>query len=157
MTASTLGQDSDSPPTVAFTIRPVGLVHTTAKKHARIPKYFLPKGPATLEIFQPYHAGLEGLYPGLDLWIVTYHAPSALAPAVQGRREVDAPGMFASNTTRRPNPIDFLRARVVDLDAEKGLLKVVGLDLEDGTPILDLRPALSPHRRLTLPVTEAAP
>lgn len=151
MTASTLGQDSDSPPTVAFTIRPVGLVHTTAKRHARIPKYFLPKGPATLEIFQPYQAGLEGLYPGLDLWIVTYHAPSAQTLEGQGKRGDDAPGMFASNTTRRPNPIDFLRARVVDLNAEKGLLKVVGLDLEDGAPILDLRPAVSPHQRLALP------
>lgn len=151
MTASILGQDSDSPPTVAFTIQPVGLVHAAAKKHARIPKYFVPKGPATLEIFQPYHSGLEGLYPGLDLWVVTYHTPSAQALAGQEKRGNEAPGMFATNTTRRPNPIDFLRARVVELHAEKGLLKVVGLDLEDGAPILDLRPVLSPHQRLALP------
>lgn len=151
MTASILGQDPTPPPTVTFTISPIGLVHTTAKKHVRIPKYFVPKGPATLEIFQPYLSGLEGLYLGLDLWVVTYHAPSAQASAGQEKPGDEAPGMFATNTTRRPNPIDFLRTRVLELDPEKGRLKVLGLDLEDGAPILDLRPALSPHQRLALP------
>lgn len=151
MTASRLGQDPDSPPIVAFTIRPIGLVHNIPKKHVRVPKYFVPKRPTTLEIFHPYQPGLDGLYLGLDLWIVTYHAPSAHPPADHGRYGGEVPGVFGTTSIERPNPIDFLRARVVELDLEKGLLKVVGLDAEDGTPILDIRPASSPHQRLALP------
>jgi len=138
-------------PSVAFTIRPIGLVHATLRKKTKIPKYFLPRGRATLEFFHPYISGLQGLYGGIDLWVLTYHAPSGQMTSESWQGGDGVPGVFTTNHLLRPNPIEFLRARVIDLNPEEGLLHVEGLDVEDGAPILDIRPATSPHRRLVTP------
>jgi tRNA (Thr-GGU) A37 N-methylase len=136
---------------VAFTIRPIGIIHAAPRKQARLPKYFIPKGRATLELFHPYLPGLQGLYEGIELWVLAYHAPSGSVSTDSWQGGDGAPGLFATNSVERPNPIEFLRARVVELNFEKGLLHVEGLDVEDGLPILDLRPATSPHHRLAKP------
>ena len=151
MTDTSMGQrlDLTRTPTVAFIVRPIGLVHTVPRKRVRIPTYFVPKGRATLELFHPYLPGLQGLYGGLDLWVITYHAPSGQGSTEPLQPGDGAPGVFATTSVERPNPIEFLRARIVDLSPEKGLLHVVGLDIEDGAPILDIRPATSPHQRLS--------
>jgi len=154
VTDPSMGQKLDlaRTPTVVFTLRPVGIVHTTPRKKVRVPSNFVPKGRATLELFHPYLPGLHGLYGGLDLWVIIYHAPSGQTSMEPWQPGDGAPGVFATTFMERPNPIEFLRARIVDLSTEKGLLHVVGLDIEDGVPILDIRPVTSPHQRLTRPV-----
>src|ERR1035441_5152471 len=50
-------------------------------------------------------------------------------------------GVFATRSPRRPNPIGLT---VVDLlRRDNGLLYVRGVDMLDGTPILDIKPYLS--------------
>jgi tRNA-Thr(GGU) m(6)t(6)A37 methyltransferase TsaA len=50
-------------------------------------------------------------------------------------------GVFASRSPHRPNPIGLT---VVRLNARKGRrLEVRGVDMVDGTPILDIKPYLS--------------
>ncbi len=144
-----LSSDRARAPAVAFTIRPIGLVHANPRRKAKLPKYFIPKGRATLELFHPFLPGLQGLYESIELWVVTYHAPSGRIPNDSWQGGDGIPGVFATTSSERPNPIEFLRARVVSLDPEKGLLHVEGLDIEDGAPILDIRPSTSPHHRLT--------
>jgi len=136
---------------VAFTLRPIGIVHTTPRKRARLPKYFVPRGRAALELFHPFLPGLQGLYEGLDLWVITYHAHSGRLPGDAWQGGEGLPGIFATTALQRPNPIEFLRAKVTTVDPAQGLLHVEGLDAEDGAPILDIRPATSPRHRLTRP------
>lgn len=138
-------------PTVAFTLRPIGIVRVVPKTRLRVPKYFVPLRRATLEFFQPYVPGLLGLYEGVELWVITYHLQPSQIPTDAWQGGDGVPGVFATSTLQRPNPIDFLRARIGEIDREKGLLQVVGLDVEDGTAILDIRLATSPHHRLTRP------
>lgn len=138
-------------PTVAFTLRPVGIVHLTSNRRVRVPKCFMPMKRATLEVFQPYLPGLLGLYEGIELWVITYHAPSGRLPTGAWQGGAGVPGVFATSSVERPNPIEFLWARIEEIDREKGLLQVVGLDVEEGAAILDIRLATSPHHRLTRP------
>jgi tRNA-Thr(GGU) m(6)t(6)A37 methyltransferase TsaA len=50
-------------------------------------------------------------------------------------------GVFATRSPRRPNPIGLT---VVELLSRKGnLLRVRGLDMLDGTPIVDIKPYMS--------------
>lgn len=50
-------------------------------------------------------------------------------------------GVFATRTAHRPNPISV---SVAPLESVKGnVVKVVGLDLVDGTPVLDVKPYVS--------------
>ena len=147
-----------SNPPVAFLLSPIGLVHMASRKRRPTPKYFVPRGGATLQLFQPYGSGLLGLYHGQELWVITYHGATERGPGSPWQATDRPGGVFATMDLDRPNPIEFLRARIVDIDAEAGLLYVIGLDSEDGVPILDLRPALTPQQRLTRPEdTEGQP
>lgn len=50
-------------------------------------------------------------------------------------------GVFATRTAHRPNPISI---SIAPLESVKGnIAKVIGLDLADGTPILDVKPYVS--------------
>ena len=54
-------------------------------------------------------------------------------------------GVFATRSPRRPNPIGLT---VVELLGREGpVLRVRGIDMLDGTPILDIKPYLAKVRR----------
>ena len=48
-------------------------------------------------------------------------------------------GIFATRAEYRPNPIAITTTNILDVDEEKGIIKVGGLDAFDGTPIVDLK------------------
>jgi len=52
-----------------------------------------------------------------------------------------AHGVFASRSPRRPNPVGLTVVRL--LGREGNRLRVRGVDMLDGTPILDIKPYLS--------------
>ena len=57
-------------------------------------------------------------------------------PRGDGRRH----GVFATRAPHRPNQISLSALRVVGVDEGKLTITVRGLDLLDGTPILDIKP-----------------
>lgn len=59
-------------------------------------------------------------------------------PRLGGRRV----GLFATRTPHRPNPIGLSLVRIESVDRERGVLTLSGLDLVDGTPVLDIKPYL---------------
>jgi len=63
------------------------------------------------------------------------------------REDVDRPesGVFATRSPDRPNPIGLHQARVVEIDGNR--IRVDRLEAIDGTPVLDLKPALGPPDR----------
>lgn len=135
-------------PLVGFTVRPIGIARPAPCRRPRVPKYFSPRRKASLELFQPYRPGLLGLCEGMDIWVVTLHAPSGepFPSPDEGREGV--PGIFATQNLHRPNPIEFLRAKVLAVDLEQGCLTVEGLEVQGQVPMLDIRPATSPHHGL---------
>jgi len=48
-------------------------------------------------------------------------------------------GLFSTRTPHRPNPIGLTVAKLVGIDV-KGIIYLNGIDLIDGTPILDIKP-----------------
>ena len=86
--------------------------------------------------------GLQGLEPGQRIMVVFYFHRSQgfdLLQHPQGDRNRPRRGVFALRSPRRPNPIGVT---VVDLVAIQGnVLRVLGLDAINGTPVLDLKPA----------------
>ena len=55
--------------------------------------------------------------------------------------DTDAHGVFATRSPRRPNPIGVTVVRL--LGREGNRLRVQGVDMLDGTPLLDIKPYLS--------------
>jgi tRNA-Thr(GGU) m(6)t(6)A37 methyltransferase TsaA len=89
--------------------------------------------------------GLEGFS---HVWLVfVFHQamrddwkPTVRPPRLGGNERV---GVFASRSPFRPNPIGLSVVRLdeIDLDHPDGpILKLRGVDLVDGTPILDIKP-----------------
>jgi len=58
----------------------------------------------------------------------------------QGRKELPLTGVFATRSPVRPNPIGVTVVKL--LERRENVLKVLGLDAYDGTPVLDVKPYL---------------
>ena len=68
--------------------------------------------------------------------------PRIEPPRAEGPRTV---GVFASRSPRRPNPIGISAVKLerIDMQAPGGIeIHVSGVDLLDGTPVLDIKPYL---------------
>jgi len=127
-----------------FTPRPIGFARTPFKETAHVPKGLGTKHEAngTLEILPEFEAGLkdiEGFSHLFVLWMFDRSEGFELLGAPPG--EEIAHGVFATRSPFRPNPIALT---VVELLKREGtLLHVHGVDMLDGTPILDIKPYLS--------------
>jgi len=56
----------------------------------------------------------------------------------RGREDMPLLGVFATRTSRRPNPVGLTLVEL--LKVEGNVLTVRGLDAFDGTPVLDIKP-----------------
>jgi tRNA (adenine37-N6)-methyltransferase len=128
-----------------FAAQAIGHVRSPYTKTSDIPKGLGAKHDAegTIEILPEFAAGLadiEGFSHLFVLWVFdrsTDFDLVATPPADEGRPH----GVFATRSPRRPNPIGLT---VVQLLAREGAqLRVRGVDMLDGTPILDIKPYLS--------------
>lgn len=127
-----------------FTPRTIGVARTPFKVAAQVPKGPGTKHEAngTLEILPQFEAGLtdiEGFSHLYVLWVFDRSQGFDLLGAPPG--EEVPHGVFATRSPRRPNPIALT---VVELLRRKGTsLHVHGVDMLDGTPILDIKPYMS--------------
>ena len=128
-----------------FTAQPIGFVRSPYKETSKIPKGLGAKHDAegVLEIapeFEPGLADIEGFSHLYVIWHfdrATDYDLIAHPPSDNGRPH----GVFATRSPRRPNPIALTVVGLVRRDGRK--LHVRGVDMLDGTPILDIKPYLS--------------
>lgn len=127
-----------------FTPQPIGHVRSPYKTSQEVPKGLGAKHEAegTLEIvpqFEPGLTDIEGFSHLIVLWVFDRAGEFELIgkPPSDNRPH----GVFATRSPRRPNPIGLT---VVELIRREGSrLHVRGIDMLDGTPILDIKPYLS--------------
>ena len=127
-----------------FHPQPIGYVRSPYKNTKEIPKGFGAKHEAEgiLEILPHFGAGLTDIEGFSHLFVVWVFDRSEGFELVGTPPIDDRPhGVFATRSPRRPNPIGLT---VVELLRREGIsLHVRGVDMLDGTPILDLKPYLS--------------
>ena len=100
----------------------------------------------TIEMAEPYRDGLEGLadfdYAWLLSWLHRPRDPDEDAPMRQVpfllRRQQRAIGIFATRGPRRVNPIGLSLIQLLGVSGHA--VEFAGVDLLDGTPVLDLKP-----------------
>lgn len=127
-----------------ITLEPIGIVRSPFTQTSEIPK-----GPGAehttegvLEIRPDLEAGLsdiDGFSHLFVLWV--FHRAEGYDLFAQPPTSDRPRGVFATRSPRRPNPIGLT---VVELLGRDGCrLRVRGVDMLDGTPILDIKPYLS--------------
>jgi tRNA-Thr(GGU) m(6)t(6)A37 methyltransferase TsaA len=126
-------------------MRPIGFVRSPYRDAAEIPK-----GPGAehraegvLELLPELEAGLQDVEGFSHLFVVWVFDRSEGFELV-GKVPLDPEtphGVFATRSPRRPNPIGLSVVELLGRDGPR--LRVRGVDMLDGTPILDLKPYLS--------------
>jgi tRNA-Thr(GGU) m(6)t(6)A37 methyltransferase TsaA len=127
-----------------FTPKPIGFAKTPYKSTAEVPKGLGAKHEAEgwLDILPEFEPGLTDIE-GLSHLIVLWEFDRSQGFELVGTPPCDdrPHGVFATRSPYRPNPIGLT---VVELLRREGTrLHVRGVDMLDGTPILDIKPYLS--------------
>jgi tRNA-Thr(GGU) m(6)t(6)A37 methyltransferase TsaA len=127
-----------------FSMQPIGYVISPYKDTQEVPKGLGAQHQAegSLEIRAELEPGLTDIE-GFSHLIVIWAFDRAGGFDLVGTPPSDnrPHGVFATRSPRRPNPIGLT---VVELLGREGpVLRVRGIDMLDGTPILDIKPYLS--------------
>jgi len=127
-----------------FTPRAIGYIRSPYSEASKIPKGLGAKHDVEgeLEILPEFEQGLLDIDGFSHLYVIWCFDRSD-GFDLCGRPPCDdrAHGVFATRSPRRPNPIALT---VVELLGRRGnRLRVRGVDMLDGTPILDIKPYLS--------------
>src|SRR5579872_37300 len=134
-----------------FSMRPIGYVRSPYKDTGEIPKGLGAKHEAVgvLEIQEEFALGLTDIE-GFSHLIVIWEFDRSAGFELMGKPPSDnrPHGVFATRSPRRPNPIGLTTVELQRRDLNR--LHVHGVDMLDGTPILDIKPYLSsiPSKKL---------
>ena len=119
----------------------IGVAHSPFRTAGAPPVHStFTQAKGTIEIFPEYREGL-GTLEGFSHLIVIYHFDRAERRALKEPPLVDGEiphGIFSTRHINRPNPIGISYVQLEKIS--DGILFVKGIDLLDGTPILDIKP-----------------
>jgi tRNA-Thr(GGU) m(6)t(6)A37 methyltransferase TsaA len=126
-------------------LQPIGIVRsplTTRKGAPRQPDEGAP--PASIHVDVQWHDGLEGIAAGDRVVVLTWlHQAdrTTLQVLPRGERGRQLHGVFSTRSPDRPNPIGLHEVTVTRVEGLR--LDVDGIEAVDGTPVLDIKPALA--------------
>jgi tRNA (adenine37-N6)-methyltransferase len=125
-------------------MQPIGNVRSPFQDTKSIPKGLGVKHDAegVLEIRAEFEEGLRDIEGFSHLYVIwEFDRSTDFELTVTPPSDNRPHGVFATRSPRRPNPIGLT---VVELLGREGpRLRVRGVDMLDGTPILDIKPYLS--------------
>ncbi len=121
-------------------MEPIGYVRTDV---VDIPHYWdVSKAEGVLVLEEKYRGGLKGLSPGRKIFVIfQFHRSPAFRTeqVLQAPRKRNEPtGVFSISSPIRPNPLGLSVVEILSIEGRR--VRVVGIDMVDGTPILDIKP-----------------
>lgn len=123
------------------TLRFIGVLYGDITRIEDAPKsYDESEHVGTLEIFPEFADGLDGIGAGQTIVALFWlHKASrdVLKIYPRGDRSRGLCGVFAARSPVRPNPIAISELKVLAVHGNR--IEVSGLDILDGTPIIDLK------------------
>ena len=125
-------------------MHPIGFVRCGYSDTSQIPKGCGAKHEAegVLEVLPQYEQGLTDIEGFSHLYVIwAFHRTEGYDLLVKPPTDDRSHGVFATRAPRRPNAIGLTVVKLLARDGS--CLRVSGVDMVDGTPILDLKPYLS--------------
>lgn len=137
----------------AFHFEQIGIIHSPYKEKFAVPRQpgLVKSASGELHLLPPWHQpdAVRGLDGFSHLWVLfVFHqtmdkaaSPTVRPPRLGGNARM---GVFATRSTFRPNPIGMSLVELNGIEYRKDriVLKLGGLDLVDGTPVIDVKPYL---------------
>jgi formylmethanofuran dehydrogenase subunit E len=126
-----------------FSYTPIGIFHTPYKSVEAIPKTLgeAPTAEGMIELDSAYEDGLLGIDGFSHLLVIfAFHKSMARPLRVIPPGQQKELGVFATRSPHRPNAIGVLSVELLRREGTR--LFVRGVDVLDGTPVLDIKPYL---------------
>jgi tRNA-Thr(GGU) m(6)t(6)A37 methyltransferase TsaA len=140
---------------VELKFKPIGRIHSCFKEKFGIPRQpnLVEKAPGKVIFFKEFarEEAIRELDAFSHIWLIfCFHksisqnqawAPMVRPPRLGGNKKV---GVFASRSPFRPNPMGMSCVRLdrIEITDQGPVLHLLGVDLMDGTPVLDIKPYL---------------
>ncbi len=124
-----------------FDISPVGIIRSpfSTKEEAPIQGAFVPDAIGQVELFPEYAPGLKDIEGFSHLFLLYRFDRAGEVELIRPTFLDDEPhGIFATRHPCRPNGIGMTVVRL--LERKENILTVAGIDVLDGTPLLDIKP-----------------
>lgn len=126
----------------AFPVQAIGVVRSPFNTPDDCPR----QGPelgevSVIEIDPKWAPALDGLSTGQDIWVICFFEPKGppkLMVHPRGDLSARARGVFSTRSPKRPSPLSLTLVRIIDIAG--GRLTVRGLEMVDGTKVLDIKP-----------------
>jgi|SRR5579859_184639 len=126
-------------------LRPIGVIRSTIKKRSEAPKQGSEGAPdAWLNMSPSVAEGLDGIKAGDDILVLTWlHKARRNVLKVHPRSDPHRAltGVFWTRSPDRPNPLGLHRVTVREI--AKNRMRIGPIEVIDGTPVVDIKPALS--------------
>jgi tRNA-Thr(GGU) m(6)t(6)A37 methyltransferase TsaA len=128
-----------------FAPQPIGFIRSPYRETSAIPKGLGAKHDAegAIELLREFEPGLKDIE-GFSHLFVLWEFDRADGFDLVARPPTDEKrphGVFSTRSPRRPNPIGLTVVELLQRDGPA--LHVRGVDMLDGTPVLDIKPYLS--------------
>ncbi|MGC8817444.1 MAG: tRNA (N6-threonylcarbamoyladenosine(37)-N6)-methyltransferase TrmO [Candidatus Hadarchaeum sp.] len=132
-------------------LKPIWIIYTPYKKDGDVPyQSCKSKDVDEIEVSKEYEEGLKDIE-GFSHLIILYEFHKSVKRSVKKEHYLESQGLlvkpylddtprglFATRSPNRPNPIGLTIVEL--LERKRNVLKVRGVDMLDGTPLLDIKP-----------------
>jgi tRNA-Thr(GGU) m(6)t(6)A37 methyltransferase TsaA len=129
-----------------FQVMPIGWVESPLIDPAAAPRQGDEGAPDAWLVFEPaVLEGLQGLVTGDEVIVLTWldrARRDVLRVHPRGDPSRAEAGVFSTRSPHRPNPIGLHRVMIISIDGRR--VRVRNLEAVDRTPIVDVKPMLSP-------------
>jgi tRNA-Thr(GGU) m(6)t(6)A37 methyltransferase TsaA len=136
-------------------LKPIGVVHSPFKKKEDIPRERCASADGfddihgEIEIFNEYKAGLRDTDGFSHLIILfVFHESKGYKLITKPLLDSRLRGVFSTRSPHRPNPIGLTVVKVIS--RRENVLRVAGVDMIEGTPVLDIKPYTSRDFKKTI-------
>lgn len=123
-----------------YKVRPIGVIHSSLRIEEEVIHSKMDENVGQIEIFKEYEEGLKDIdgfsHIIVIFWMHTSSFKSLLVRPIYHPERLR--GVFATRHPERPNPIGLTVVKL--LKRNKNILTVKGVDIIDGTPVLDIKP-----------------
>ena len=121
-------------------MHPIGIIRSPFTEKERTPiQASRSQAIGLVEVFSEFADGLKDIEDLSHIYLLyAFHESSGYTLHVKPFLDDREHGIFATRYPRRPNPIGISIVRLVA--RQRNILTVEGVDMLDGTPLLDIKP-----------------
>jgi tRNA-Thr(GGU) m(6)t(6)A37 methyltransferase TsaA len=123
-----------------YVMQPIGTIHSPFTELEGMPiQPSRSQAIGQVSVFPQYAEGLEGLEGFSHIFLLyAFHCSTGYELTVKPFLDDVQHGLFATRYPRRPNPLGLSVVRL--LSCRGNILEIEGVDVLDGTPLLDIKP-----------------